>query len=86
MYRPFEILDIISPTAVRRWISKTWKIHPVFHISLIEPFVKDNQDGDLNTVLNTSEHIDNAPDYDIDTDMGSTENDGKGLYLAKWKG
>jgi hypothetical protein len=34
MYGPFEVLDIISPTAVRLRLPKTWKIHPVFHVSL----------------------------------------------------
>jgi hypothetical protein len=86
MYGPFEILDIISPTAVHLRLPKTWKIHPVFHVSLIEPFVKGNRDVDLNAVLKTSDSIKNAPEYDIDKVMGSTKKDGKVLYLVKWKG
>jgi hypothetical protein len=54
-------------------------------MSLIEPFVKGNQDVDLNTILKTSESIKNAPDYDVDKVLGSTEKDGKVLYLVKWK-
>jgi hypothetical protein len=86
MYRPFEILDIISPTAVRVRLPKTLKIHPVFHVSLIEPFIKGNRNVDLNAVLKTSDPIDNAPEYDVDKLMSSTEKDGKVLYLVKWKG
>jgi hypothetical protein len=55
MYGPFEILDIISPTGVRLRVPKTWKIHPVFHVSLIELFVKGNRDVDLNAILKTSD-------------------------------
>jgi hypothetical protein len=65
---------------------KRWKIHPVFHVSLIEPFVKGNRDVDLNAILKTSDPIENAPEYDVDKVIGSTEKDGKVLYLVKWKG
>jgi hypothetical protein len=34
IYGPYEILDIISPTAIRFRLPKTSKIHPVFHVSL----------------------------------------------------
>jgi hypothetical protein len=85
MYGPFEILDIISPIAVRRRLPNIWKIYPVFHVSLIELFVKGNQDVDLNAVLKTSNPIENAPEYDVDKVMGSTKKDRKVLYLVKWK-
>jgi hypothetical protein len=75
MYGPYEILDSISPTAVRLRLPKMWKIHPVFHVSLIEPFVKGNRDVDLNAVLKTSDPIGNAAEYDVDKVMGSTETD-----------
>jgi hypothetical protein len=86
MYGPFEILDIFSPTAVRFPLPKTWKIHSVFHVSLIQPFVKGNRDVDLNAVLKTSDPIGNAPEYDIDKVMGAIDKGGKLLYLVKWKG
>jgi hypothetical protein len=86
MYGPFEILDIISPTAVRLCLPKTWKIYSVLHVSLIEPFVKGNRDVDLNAVLKTSDPIESAPEYNIDKVMGSTEKDGKVLCLVKWRG
>jgi hypothetical protein len=86
MYGLYEILDIISPTAVRLCLPKTWKIYPGFHISLIEPFVKGNRDVDLNAVLKTSDPIENAPEYDVDKVMGSTEKHRRVLPLVKWKG
>jgi hypothetical protein len=36
--------------------------------------------------VKTSDPIENAPEYDVDKVMGSTEKDGKILYLVKWKG
>jgi hypothetical protein len=85
MYRPFEILDITSLTAVSLRLPKTWKINPDFHVSLIEPFVNGNRDVDLNSVLKTSDPIENAPEYDVDKVMGSTKKDRKVLYLVKWE-
>jgi hypothetical protein len=52
-------------------------IHPVFYVSLIETFVKGNQNVDLNAVLKTSDPIKNMPGYDIGKVMGSTEKDGR---------
>jgi hypothetical protein len=73
MYGLVKILDIISPTAIRLRHPKTWKIHTVLFISVIELYVKENRDLNLNTVLNTSDPIENAAEYDIDKVMGSTE-------------
>jgi hypothetical protein len=86
MYGSFEILDFIYLMAVRLHLPKTWKIHQVFHVSLIEPFVKGNGDVDPNAVLKTSDPIENSPEYDIDKVIGSKNKDGKVLYLVKWKG
>jgi hypothetical protein len=83
MYGPFEILDVISLPAVRHRLPKMWTIHSIFHVSLLEPFVKGNRDIDLNAVLTTPDPIKNAPEYDEDKVMGSIEKDGKVLYLVK---
>jgi hypothetical protein len=68
--------------AVRIQLPKTWKIHPVFHILLIEPFVKGNWDVDLNAVLKSVDPIEHAPEYVEGKVMSSTGNDGKVLYAS----
>jgi len=35
---PFQIKKIVSPLAVRLTLPRKWKIHNVFHISLLEPY------------------------------------------------
>jgi hypothetical protein len=75
MYGLFKLLDIISPTVGRHRLHKMWKIYPVFHVSLLEPFVKANWDVHLHAGLKTSDPIENAPKYDVDKVMGSTETD-----------
>jgi hypothetical protein len=70
IYRPFEILEIISPAPISRCLSKIWEIQLVFHVGLIEPFVKGNRDINLNPVLKTSDANENGRDYDIDKVLG----------------
>src|SRR3978361_2145987 len=38
IHGPFEIEKLLSPTAVRLKLPKRWRIHNVFHISLLEPY------------------------------------------------
>jgi hypothetical protein len=86
MYGPNEILDIIYPMSVRLHLPKIWNIETVFHVSLIEPFIKGNRNIGLNVVLNTGNLIENAHEYDLDKVIGSTDKDRRILYLGKTKG
>jgi len=35
---PFRIKKVVSPLAVRLMLPRKWKIHNVFHVSLLEPY------------------------------------------------
>ena len=37
---PFQIQQLISPTAVRLTHPHKWKTHPTFHVAEVEPFVQ----------------------------------------------
>jgi hypothetical protein len=55
MHRLFEVIKAVSPTAYRLKLPKKWSIHPIFHISLLEPYQKsidpDRPPPDLDQVL-----------------------------------
>ena len=38
LYGPFKVLEKKGNRAFKLDISERWKIHPVFHVSLLEPF------------------------------------------------
>jgi hypothetical protein len=86
LYGPFEILESISPTAIRLRLPKTWKIDPIFHVSLIEPFITGGKEVNIDEILQSAAPVESAPEYDVDRIMGSSEKNGKVLYLVKWKG
>ena len=37
---PFKIIKVISPVAYELTLPPQWKIHPVFHASLLKPYVE----------------------------------------------
>ena len=43
---PFQIKQLISPTAVRLTLPHKWITHPTLHIAEVEPFVQGNRPVD----------------------------------------
>jgi hypothetical protein len=39
---PFQIEQIVSPLAVKLTLPQKWKIHNVFHVTLVEPYRTGN--------------------------------------------
>uniref|UniRef100_A0A8C5Q8Z1 Uncharacterized protein n=1 Tax=Leptobrachium leishanense TaxID=445787 RepID=A0A8C5Q8Z1_9ANUR len=39
---PYPIISIVSPVAVRLQLHPSFRIHPVFHVSLLKPWTKDH--------------------------------------------
>ena len=85
-YGLFQVEKIISPLAVKLTLPRKWRIHNVFHVSLVEPY----QTGDIQTtpnpakVLREADDIENSEEYDVDEIIGSTKKGRRILYLVKW--
>ena len=89
---PFQIEKIVSPLAVRLTLPRKWKIHNVFHVSLLEPYriSKHRPAPDPAKVLREADDIEQSEEYDVEAIEASREN-GRGnrkriLYLVKWLG
>jgi len=87
---PFQIEKIVSPLAVRLTLPRKWKIHNVFHVSLLEPYrtSEHRAPSDPSKVLREADDIEQSEEYDVDEVMASAEH-GRGnnrriLYLVKW--
>jgi len=72
---PFQIKKIISPLAVRITLPCKWKIHNVFHVSLLEPYQTSEHRATLDPskVLREADDIEQSEEYDVDEVMSSVE-------------
>jgi len=81
---PFQIEKIISPLAVKLTLPRKWKIHNVFHVSLVEPYrVGNRAPPDPSKILREADDIEGSQEYDVDEIMGSTKKGHRVLYLVK---
>jgi hypothetical protein len=83
---PFQIEKIVSPLAVKLTLPRKWKIHDVFHVSLVEPYRRSEHREPPNAarVLREADDIEQSEEYDVDEVMASTKKGRRVLYLVKW--
>lgn len=81
---PFKILEKIKNNAFKLDLPATWKIHPVFHTSLLEkaptPIFQDMPPPPP-AIL-----VQNHQEYEVEAILQSRITRGKTQYLVKWKG
>jgi len=83
---PFQVEKIISPLAVRLTLPRKWKIHNVFHVSLLEPYRTSEHRAlpDPSKVLREADDIEQSEEYDVEEVMSYRKQGRRVLYLVKW--
>ena len=96
-YGPFKILKQVGKGAYALELNKGWRIHNVFHESLLEPYKPNTLDGRPQT-LPTPEEIEGEVEYEVEkivrNEIRETERRSRGRkikskslwYLVKWRG
>jgi len=89
---PFQVEKIITPLAVWLTLPRKWKIHNLFHVSLLEPYRTSEKRAppDLAKILREADDVEQSEEYDVEAVEASREH-GRGnrkriLYLVKWLG
>ena len=82
---PFEIIKVISKSAVKLGLPPTMKIHPVFHVSLIEPASLDRS-LHPQPIPPPPIIVDNQQEYEAEEILDSRSFRHQLQYLVKWKG
>ena len=83
---PFQIPQLIYPTAVTLTLSHKWKTHCTFHIAEVKPFVQCNRPVDYQRTLRVCADIAADEEFDVDELKGSNKRRNSVLYHVKWLG
>jgi hypothetical protein len=84
---PFQVEKVISPTAVRLTLPRKWRIHNVFQVSLLEPFITGSREAPYaSRILREADEIEGNEEYDIEEVMGRFKSQNRVLYVVKWSG
>jgi Chromo (CHRromatin Organisation MOdifier) domain len=86
-YGPFPITDVISLVVYRLTLPLSWKIHNVFHVSLLTPY-KETEEHGPNFAEPPLELIDEQEKYEVEQVLASRLYGRwkKLQYLIRWKG
>jgi hypothetical protein len=82
---PFTITKVISPVAYRLQLPPQWVIHPVFHASLLTPYVETPKHRE-NFSKPPLDLIRGEEQYEVET-IRNHQHYGRGMqlqYLIKW--
>jgi len=84
---PFKIVDVVSAVAYKLELPANWRVHPVFHISLLKRYNRDESFSRADPTLEVIEIDDsNVVADEIDKIIGQRmDTDGQVQYLVIWK-
>jgi hypothetical protein len=82
---PFRVLEPIGTQAYRLALPMKWKVHPVFHVSYLEPYYQGIQ-SELNEEMPPPELVNDQEEYEVEEILDQKLRKGEKRYLVKWKG
>ena len=81
---PFTVTEVLNPLNYCLSLPESWRIHPIFHASLLSPFKHTKTHGE-NFVQPPPDLIEGQPEYEVKAIISHWRS-GKGrAYLVKWK-
>jgi len=85
-YGPFKVVSQVSPVAYKLQLPQNWKIHDVFHASLLTPYKETEQHG-LNFLEPPPDIIEGEPEWEVEKiiKMCLYGRWKKKQYLIRWK-
>lgn len=81
----FKILEKISSHAYKLQLPSSMRMHPVFHVSLLEPVYNDALETQVQPPAPPIE-VDDQSEYEVEQILDSRRRRNQLQYLVKWKG
>jgi Chromo (CHRromatin Organisation MOdifier) domain len=78
---PYKIQKILGPLTYELELPQSMRIHPVFHISLLEPAPRGAKQTQIQLSDENQEDV-----YKVEKVLDDQEINGKTYYLIKWSG
>ena len=82
---PFKVSQVLSPIVYCLQLPSMWKIHDVFHASLLSPYKQTNAHGP-NFSTPPPDLIGSEEEYEVETIISHKGPPGRRKYLTAWKG
>ena len=82
---PFTITNVLGPLTYRLKLPPQWHIHPVFHASLLTPFIENEVHGP-NYSMPPPDLIDGEEEYEVENILAHKMKQRTMHFLVKWKG
>jgi len=83
-YRPFRVAAKISNTSYQIDLPPTWKIHPVFHATLLTPY-KETEIHGPNFLEPPPDIIEGEPEWEVEKILAERKYRNRRQYLIRWK-
>ena len=84
-YGPFQITGVISRTSYQLKLPPQWKVHNVFHATLLTPYKEMTLNGHQNQEP-APELIDGQPEWEVEQILRVRRYRRQVQYLIRWKG
>ena len=78
-------MKVISRTSFQLQLPLSWKVHPVFHASLLTPYRETREHGN-NSPEPPPDLIDGQPEWEVEQILGIRRRRNQLQYLIRWKG
>ena len=82
---PYEILESVGKFAYRLQLPPSMQVHPVFHVSLLEPYVANTFPGRV-VPPPPPELVDSDEEFEVHKILDSEIRRRKIMYLVDWVG
>ena len=84
-YGPFPITHVVSHTSYQLKLPPQWKIHNVFHATLLTPYKETTLNGNQNQEP-TLELVEGQPEWEVEQILHVRRHRRQVQYLIRWKG
>jgi Chromo (CHRromatin Organisation MOdifier) domain len=81
---PYEVMQVVSPAAVKLSLPSGTKEHPVFHTSMLRPYVPDTT-GERTPPPPEPVIVDGFEEYEVEQMLAQRMSRNQTQYLVKWK-